>query len=192
MIKRICQKCEKVFWVYPSIIKRNGGKFCSRKCWEINNIGKPSPGKGKPSARKGYKHSEETKQKISKSLKGKCAGKNNPMYGIHLTRRKLSKEAKENISKAKQGPKNPAWKNGRRKNAQGYIRIHSPNHPFADIDGYVMEHRLVMEKHIGRYLTPKEVVHHRNGIKDDNKIENFKLFPNDLEHRKYHHKINTC
>ena len=65
------------------------------------------------------------------------------------------------------------WKGGRRKHS-GYIMVYSPDHPCAN-NGAVMEHRLVMEKHLGRYLDTTEVVHHLNGIKDDNRIENLQL-----------------
>lgn len=65
------------------------------------------------------------------------------------------------------------WKGGRIKIC-GYIYVYCPEHPFA-VGKYILEHRLVMEKHIGRYLTKQEIVHHRNGIKSDNRIENLEL-----------------
>src|SRR3990167_4903977 len=51
---------------------------------------------------------------------------------------------------------------------QGYRMIHKPNHPYAKGNGYVFEHRLIVEKALGRYLWPKEVVHHINENKLDN------------------------
>lgn len=67
----------------------------------------------------------------------------------------------------------------------GYVSILSRNHPRADYHGYVLEHRLVMEKKIGQYLTAQEVVHHINGVRDDNRIENLMLFAKHSEHIKY-------
>ncbi|HDY66385.1 MAG TPA: hypothetical protein ENH85_01190 [Candidatus Scalindua sp.] len=86
------------------------------------------------------------------------------------------------------------WKSGRTKN-EGYILIYKPEHPFCSKQKRVYEHRLVMEKHLGRYLTREEVVHHR-GIKyplgsienkQDNRIENLMLFNTKKSHTKFHH-----
>jgi HNH endonuclease len=52
----------------------------------------------------------------------------------------------------------------------------SPGHPKAGNGNYVFEHVLVMEKMLGRYLLPGENVHHRNGVRDDNRPENLELW----------------
>lgn len=70
------------------------------------------------------------------------------------------------------------WKGGRckvREGEQYYIYIKAPDHPHANKNGYVAEHRLVMEKHLGRYLESYEHVLHINGKIDDNRIENLQL-----------------
>ena len=61
------------------------------------------------------------------------------------------------------------------KTAMGYIQVHQPDHPSASKTGYVMEHRLVMEKVLGRYLERHEVVHHKNRLKADNRPENLEV-----------------
>jgi len=75
------------------------------------------------------------------------------------------------------GSKNAHWKGGRIKSPEGYTRIYYPSHPSIPVSHYVFEHRLIMEKHLGRYLKSWEVVHHLNGIKNDNRIENLQLLP---------------
>jgi len=72
------------------------------------------------------------------------------------------------------GKNNSRWKGGRHFK-KGYILLKRVEHPNAQVDGYIFEHRLVMEKHIGRYLEKNEIVHHMNGIKDDNRIDNLKI-----------------
>ena len=68
------------------------------------------------------------------------------------------------------------WKGGRYKdNNSGYIWIYNPKHPSCNKKGYVLEHRLTMEKFIGRYLRSNEIIHHRNKVKDNNKIENLEI-----------------
>lgn len=89
------------------------------------------------------------------------------------------------------GDQNPNWKGGRRIDKDGYVLIHCPYHPFADGDGYVREHRLLMEKHLVRFLTPLEVVHHDNWNVSDNRLENLKLMTKE-EHDALPGHFNDC
>lgn len=86
------------------------------------------------------------------------------------------------------GDKHPCWKGGRRIVAEGYVAIYCPSHPHVDKQGYVLEHRLLMEKHLGRTLLPSEVVHHIDGNGQNNIIENLLLFHNQGEHMAYHNR----
>jgi len=76
---------------------------------------------------------------------------------------------------SKQGDRHHLWKGGITNNS-GYRLIHLPDHPNAQKGGYVMEHVLVMSQFLGRALLPKENVHHLNGVRDDNRIENLELW----------------
>lgn len=81
--------------------------------------------------------------------------------------------------KGMKGEAHYSWKGGRNVIKNGYIEIWAPKHPHARGGKYVREHRLVMEEHIGRYLEPHELVHHLNGVKNDNRIENLKIVTNE-------------
>lgn len=125
----------------------------------------------------GKKLSEETKRRMSFAQKGK----------------KRTEEAKARM-RGRTGEKSTNWKGGRVKSVAGYILIHNSNHPFCNDRGYIFEHRLVMEKKLGRYLKPKECPHHK-GIKypvgsvenkQDNRIENLVLFRNNAYHFWFH------
>jgi len=83
------------------------------------------------------------------------------------------------------------WKGGKKMATEGYLLIYKPEHPFATKQRYVPEHRLVVEKHLGRYLTKSEVIHHINEIRTDNKIKNLYLFAKRWQHCVYHRFVNN-
>lgn len=74
-----------------------------------------------------------------------------------------------------------------KEHSRGYILVYVPLHPKAHKDGYVMLHTIIMERFIGRYLAPNEVVHHINHDRKDNRIENLVLMDK-KEHMKMHMK----
>lgn len=86
----------------------------------------------------------------------------------------IRKIKKHNI--ARRGAKAGYWKGGRYKDKMnGYVYVFNLDHPFAKKSGYVLEHRLTMEKNLRRYLRKNEIIHHKNGKKDDNRIENLEI-----------------
>lgn len=104
----------------------------------------------------------------------KRVGSENPMYGQRLE-------------------KCHRWKGGRKVRKDGYTLVVAPPghpHPCDSFDTgltYILEHRLIMEQHLGRYLLPAEVVHHRDGNPRNNAIENLELFASQSEHIRVGH-----
>lgn len=91
-----------------------------------------------------------------------------------------------NLRSINHGETHPSFKGGRIRKPSGYIMVRCDGHPRALKEGqYVFEHVIVMEKHLGRYLTDNEVVHHKNHKRDDNRIENLQLMTK-KEHSKLH------
>ena len=118
-------------------------------------------------------------------------------YDSRITAKAIYKVCrKHGIKCQRTGPRagdgHPEWQGGRHINKSGYIEVYCPDHPMvveknkkreAKSNGkyyrkekYMLEHRLVMEKKIGRYLLPEEVVHHIDGNKQNNAPENLGLF----------------
>lgn len=116
---------------------------------------------------RGKKHSKETIDKITKASTG----------------RSPSSETREKLSIARKGKKNP-WFSGKI-NVNGYIMLYKPDHPMSNSGGYLYEHRKVMSEKLGRALNSKEIVHHKNGIKDDNRVENLEIVTR-LSHSQAH------
>jgi hypothetical protein len=90
--------------------------------------------------------------------------------------KKMSEAHRKKLSESRTGKKSHFWKGGRVFDKDGYILVLQKDHPNANPNGYVREHRLVVEKHLGRFLLSNEVVHHKNHKRDDNSIENLQLF----------------
>ena len=169
---KLCKRCGKTF-ACP-ISKQ---KFCSQIC------GAKSTGE----RRRGFHWPPEMRKRMSEIAKSQnrhpsieCCRKGGLKGGPRKPARWY-----ESMQKRK-GANNVRWKGGRWRLSTGYIYILKPEHPHASKAGYVLEHRLIMEQAIGRYLLQEEQVHHINHVKDNNRIENLKLFSSNSEHIKHH------
>jgi hypothetical protein len=171
MIEKFCKFCKKSFYVYP--YRKKIAIYCSQSCRAKDATGIKAP------------HYQ------GKRIKYTCGICNKVFYSYFKTARYCSNKCRFVLQTRRvsfrKGKKYPPYKIGRRfKMPQGYILVYRPDHPFASKSGNIMEHRLVMEQVLDRYLKPEERIHHINGIKDDNRPENLQLFDNLSKHSNYH------
>ncbi|KKM24613.1 hypothetical protein LCGC14_1603340 [marine sediment metagenome] len=138
----------------------------------------------------------EYRKRVSKALKGRKVWhtgnnkENTPFYG-----KKHTKKWKQKMSKLRKGK--PLKPNGA-KTTKGYMLLLKPNHPFCSKIGYIRRCRFVMEQNLGRFLTFKEVVHHKGSHfpidsienRQDDSPENLQLFANINKHMNFHRKLN--
>jgi len=160
---RNCLICSKELYVRPSHFKKGAGKTCSKECRD----------KYLSLLYKGRKMPPEFIEKIRLANTGKIF--------TNEHRRKIGLASKGRINREK----NPKWNGGISYNGD-YILIFSPDHPYRTHNNYVLEHRLVVEKMIGRFLKKSERVHHLNGIKKDNRPQNLMAFKDEATHQFFH------
>lgn len=101
-----------------------------------------------------------------------CAGKMN------------TRKRKKPAWKGAMGAEHPRFKGGRVSN-HGYTMVTGRDHPFPRRGHYILEHVMVIERHIGRRIAKSECVHHVNHVKTDNRLENLMLM-SWAEHAKLH------
>lgn len=89
----------------------------------------------------------------------------------------------------KPGKGSPRYGTGRTTTVSGYVRVWVPGHPVAKADGYALEHRYVVHE-AGLTVPPGFHVHHRNGDKQDNQIENLEVVTS-VEHGLRHRTSRT-
>lgn len=106
-----------------------------------------------------------------------CANKSRIGYrqSLQTIEKRMANNRREN---------SPQWRGGKIEH-NGYFLIYKPDHPNCDSKGYVREHRLKMEKKIGRLLRKDEVVHHADGDRKNNNNNNLILFGTHSEHMKF-------
>jgi hypothetical protein len=190
-VEVICENCKKTFSVKASLVGsyrycgfgcRTDAKAMTTQCLncgkEINTY-KKNPAKY-CSISCGLSARNRTEQ--NPSYHRDVSGDKNPMFG-------KGQSGAANGMFGKTREKSPAWRGGKKIRKDGYILVAAPaGHPCA-IDGiYILEHRLVMEKIIGRYLDPKEVVHHLDCNPSNNVAANLILLPTQTEHIHHHHR----
>lgn len=120
----------------------------------------------------------------------------NKKYGIHsLSEEKKQEAYRKIVAKRREkdnyrytsGAEHHLWKGGRTVEANGYIAIYKPEYSGKKIrKNYVYEHRWVMEQALGRNLSKGEEIHHIDGDRKNNKLDNLMLFASKSEHLKYH------
>ena len=141
---------------------------------------------------KGKHHSKKTKNKISITKQGSIPWNKGLTKEIDTrlnydrpTKFKKGHPAPKTTFKKGHIPYNKGTARKIFKSTQGYIFVYKPKHPFCNKQYYIKRARLVMEKMLNRYLKSREVVHHINGIKDDDRPKNLQLFKSNSEHRHF-------
>lgn len=155
--ERQCLHCGSAFLATRAALQRGWGKFCSKACYDAYRA-------------KVERVCEECGASFwtfpSKVKAGEGRFCSRSCTGRFYVRQRI-------------GPNSPTWQGGRSVEATGYVNLTIPGR------GSIREHRYVMEQHLGRELRPDEHVHHINGDRSDNRIENLQIM-SQSEHMRLH------
>ena len=176
--------------LYSTQIARLKGCHSSTVLYQLKRQGIPSRGRAEANRFKASLQSDEKRtddivhlyvaEQLSCATVGKRLGiskqtVHNVLRRAGVLPRNL-KEARGLVTAHRRKEKHGhRWKGGRCMDKLGYIHIWLPGHPMASKVGYVLEHRLVMSQHLGRLLLHSELVHHKDGNPQNNRIENLEL-----------------
>lgn len=144
-----CSVCGKEFYRQPAYIAQ-GRHLCSREC---NRAWQTKPQTVKACAHCGKEMILKPSQVVRTTCSREC-------HHLHRIKRPTGR-----------------MHNGKpaRVNHLGYVLVWEPEHPNKSMGGWQLEHRLVVEQAIGRYLTTAEQVDHINQDKTDNRVENLQV-----------------
>ena len=118
---------------------------------------------------------------LSTSQIGRALGISSEMVREHLIKHGIPRR---NVG-SQHGHLNPSWNGGKTIDKTGYILLYMPDYPSSNCNGYVREHRFVMEQQLGRLLTKSEVVHHIDGNRSNNSPHNLELFDKNANHLRH-------
>lgn len=177
-----CRWCGSTFTLRRPSERRESGNFCSRSCYAAHQRTLT----GEKANRWQGEHITLTCDQCGEPFEIIPSKLKNQSTGV--TRRFCSRACWDKARK--NGKDAPKWRGGRYIDSQGYVSVFAPDHPRA-VNNRVHEHRLVMERQLGRPLQRDEHVHHIDGNRSNNDVSNLVVL-SASEHMKLHRQLEAA